>query len=339
MFNRITGSAVASTGAGPTPLMTLLAGEFAHRAARLWPAPHVEFVTASAARRHLVCMAFTLGRDVAALRETLLRGRLRRAIPTVLGDLLPGLERALTRMSEVSWAAADYRALLRLLAEPRAAKVLRHAPALEADLVRRLAALPPPMGDAVDLALELNAEGVAVLEEAYAALRFRDGATAAEAAAARWARTRSAKALFEAVRDDLAPEPLAPPHPGTPRLRPLATKRALRSAARLYRNCLADRAPYAATGWSAYYEWEGPPGAIVEITRDHVFGWRLEEARAAHNAPVPEAVRDEIVSELALMGVHVGRSGWELHRALSPDIGVRWPLRPAGDAVLEAFGA
>ena len=77
---------------------------------------------------------------------------------------------------------------------------------------------------------------------------------------------------------------------------------------------------------------------MVEIARDHLFGWRLEEARVAGNAPVPQAERDAIVSELALMGVHVGRSGWELDRALCVDVGQVFPLRPAADAVAQAFG-
>lgn len=338
MFNRIPAAAPPSVRVGPTSLLKLVAGDFAGAVDRLWPAPHTAFVTAPAARRHLACLALALGRRERTLHERLLAERLRRAIPAAVGEPPAGLERALGRMGEVAWTAEDYRVLLRVLAAPRAAKALRHATVIEAGVVRRLAALPEPMGEAAHLALELTDDGVCALAEAYAALRFRSGEAAAARAAARWARCGSARAMFEAVRDDLAPEPLAPPHPGTARLTPLRSKAEIRAAARRFRNCLADRVPHAVTGWSAYYLWDGPPAGVVEVTRDHIFGWRLEEARLADNAAVPEAVRDALAGELALMGVHVGRSGWELDRALSVDVGRAYCLRPAEEVLAEAFG-
>lgn len=340
MFNRTGGAANALIRAEPTSLLKLIAAEFADAVSCVWPAPHAEFLTAPAPRRHLVCLGLALGRDMAALGELALTGRLRWAIRAVVGDEGPaGLERALSRLGETAWTPEDYRALLRLLADPKAAKVLRHAAAIDAETVRSLSRMPPPMGEAAGLALTLGREGVAVLREAFEALRFRSGEAAALAAAGRWAQARSAKALFEAVRDDLYPEPAAPPHPGTARLKPIRSKRALREAARRFRNCLRDHTPYAASGWSAYYEWAGPPAAVVEISRDAIFGWRLEQARLASNAAVPEAIREELVSELALMGVHVGRSSWELERALTAPDGRAYPLRPVEEAVAEAFGA
>lgn len=344
MFISIQGSGPARTGTKtgartqPTSLLRLVAGEFAARVAAVWPEPHTAFLTAPAARRHLVCLGFAVGADVRALAAAILGARLRHVIPSVVAAAPAGLERVLGRLGEIAWDAEAYRLLLTLLARPAPAKALRHAPAVDVELVRRLAELPAPMEEAVRLARELTPEGFAVLCEAYEALRFRDGVNAAEAAAAGWARAGSVRALFEAVRDDLTPEPCAPPHPGTARLAPLATKAALREAARRYRNCLPDRMPHAASGWSAFYEWAGPPGVVLEVARDHVFGWRLEEARLADNRAVPEPVRDEIMADLALMGVHVGRSGWQLDRLLREDVGRGYRLWPVEADVAEAFG-
>lgn len=334
------GGLPARARAEPTSLLTHLAGEFALQVARLWPAPHAEFVTAPTPRRHLVCIAFALGRDVAALADLLLEGRLKQAVAAVAGDRAPGLQRAVERLGEAAWPADAYRKLLALLADPKAAKALRHAETIDLDFVARLSALPPPMAGAVHLALELDREQVGLLREAYDVLRFRTDAAEAAQIVAGWSRFETTKALFSGVRADLCPEPAPPPHDGTPRLKPLATKAALRDAARRFRNCLGDQAPpYAASGWSVYYEWTGHPAAVVEICRDHIFGWRLEQARLPGNEPVPEAVRDEIVSELSLLGVHVGRSGWELDRALDMFEGHRYPVRPIEHAVAEVFGA
>lgn len=337
MFIPTTRSA-APARTGPTSLLTLAAGDFAARVAQVWPEPHRPFLSAPAARRHLICLAFALGADVPALAAALLTARLRHVIPAVVGRAPAGLERTLRRMGEVAWDAQAYRLLLRALARPGPAKVLRHAEAVDPALVRRLAELPESMDAAARLAPRLSPEGLALLREAYEALRFRDGPAAADAAAGRWACAASVRSLFEMVRDDLTPEPAPPPHPGLGRLRPLASKKALREAARRYRNCLTDRAPHAASGWSAFYEWEGPPGAVLEISRDHVFGWRLEEARGAGNMPLSESAQDEIVSALALMGVHVGRSGWALDRLLREDVGRSFGFRPAEADVAEAFG-
>ncbi len=338
MFIPLNGAAPVPKRTAPTSLLKLVAGEFAPRIALLWPAPHAPFLAAPAARRHLACLALALGVDLVPLAAGVLGARLRHVIPALIRDAPPGLERLLGRMGEVAFDADSYRLLVRLMARPAPAKVLRHAEAVDVSLVRRLAGLPEPMDHAVWLARDLTHEALAVLREAYDALALRDGPAAAEAAASGWARAGSGRALFALVRDDLTPEPPPPPHPGAGRLRPLATKAAIRNAARRYRNCLAERMPHAAAGWSAFYEWEGPPGVIVEVSRDHVFGWRLDQARVADNGPVPEAVRDALAGELALMGMHVGRSGWQLDRLLREDVGRGYRFWPVEEDVAEAFG-
>ncbi len=329
----------------PSSLLTLVAGEFASHIARAWPAPHAEFLAAPAARRHLACMALALGQDLAPLSGLLIAGRLRRAIAAAAPEGPPGLERALSRLGEVAWAPADYRSLLTLLAQPQAAKLLRHAASIAPDLVRRLAALPPALSHAVTLALTLDEPALAAVVEAHAAIAFRIGPNAARACADRWAQAASVQALVAAVRRDLYPEPARPPFPATARLKPLATKAALFEVAGRYRNCLASEIPDAASGWSAYYEWLGPPGAVVEIQRDSVFGWRLEQVRLADNAGMAESDRDGLLDELALLGVHVGRSGWELGGALA-NADARYVrraqdrrrLRPMGRVLGEVFG-
>jgi len=337
MFNRISETVATPARVEPSSLLKLVAGEFALRAARLWPAPHTPFLTAPAARRHLVCLALALGRE-AAVGDGLLAGRLRGAIRAVADPAPAGLERALGRLGETAWTGAAYRKLLELLADRKAAKLLRHAEVIDADAVGRLAGLPAPMGRELHLSLVITDDGAAAVSEACGAIAFRCGPAAADAAAARWADAETEAALFDAVREDLYPEPPAPPHPGTARLKPLATKAELREAARRYGNCLAGRVNHAVSGFSAYYEWTEAPGAVVEVSRDAVFGWRLEEAKGPSNAVLAKDVREALTSELALMGVYVGRSGWQLERALSPDVGRGWRLPSVADDLADVFG-
>lgn len=339
MFKLFSGVAPVPVRTEPTALLKLVAGEFAPAVAAIWPEPHTEFLTAAAARRHLVCLALALGRDVGGVAGLVLRGRLREAIRVALGRSPPGLERALGRLGETAWTAAAYGTLGELLVDPRAAKLLRHAEVIDAAAVARLALLPAPMARALPLALAITDDAALAVAEAADAIACRSGAAPAQAAAARWADAETEAALFEAVREDLYPEPPAPPFSGSASLKPLATKAAMREAARRYANCLATRVTHAVGGFSAYYEWTRGEGAIVEISRDAIFGWRLEEAKGPNNDVLDADARTALAAELAAMGVHVGRSGWQLERALCPDVGRGWRLPSVAEDLVEVFGA
>jgi hypothetical protein len=241
-------------------------------------------------------------------------------------------------MGETAWSGSAYRRLLRLLPDPVAGKLLRHADAIDGAAVGRLDMLPAPMSVSYGLALALSNDAACAVSEAFAAITATQGLEAAEAAARRWSGCATPDALFDAVREDLYPEPPAPPFAETPRLRPLATKADLRDAARRYANCLATRVNHAVGGWSAYYEWTEGQGAIVEVGRDAIFGWRLNEAKGPGNAVLDADVREDLIDDLALMGVYVGRSGWQLERALNTDAGRGWRLSTVAEDLAEVFG-
>jgi hypothetical protein len=312
----LSGQAVAE----PSPLLIHLAGEFAPRVAALWRAPHAAFLTATADRRHLVCLALARsdGQTLTSSKaDTLLELALSKAIATVSPQAPQGLKRALAHMGERAWSAADYQALWRTLGQDTLAKPLRHATTITPDLVHALATLPEPLAKAGVGDFGLSGVQARLLAETFALIAQRQGPDAAQAAAMRWSGAKSAKRLFEMVNEDVLPEPPAPPFPGTERIRPLATKAEIRGAAGRFGNCLRGEIGRAASGDTAFYEWLGPPGAVVEIWRDPLFGWRLSEAKLARNDAVPVTARDAIVAELKRMGVHVGQTYWQVQNALN----------------------
>jgi hypothetical protein len=301
----------------PSPLLTFVAGDFAARIAGFWPEPHAAFLTAPAARRHLVCLALTLAEgDAAPPADDLLNRSFGRAIKLAAPDAPAGLARALERLGERAWVADDYRGLLRLLTEHRAAKLLRHADTISADEVQALCQLPQLLLEGGLGRLQLNAYAAGLVAEALEGIRRRDGEAAAQAVAARWAAADGVPSLARIVRDDLDPPMPPPPHPGTERLRPLVTKAALNDAAVRYQNCLRHHVRSAIGGHSAYYEWVEPPGAVVHIMRDRLHGWALCEARLSENMPIAEPMRAAIIADLRSMNVHVGRNDWELEEAI-----------------------
>lgn len=321
----------------PTPLLSHLAGEFADRLAAIWPAPHGEFLTASAAQRHALCLGLAKGAEPAAVRAALSLP-LRRAVRALIPMAPDGLLRALPRLGETAWKADDYGVLLEQLALQDAGKILRHAEVIDADMVRTLAAYPGDLLRAGVTRLSLTPLQSGLMAEAWQVVRDRDGPDEARRVAERWGRLRSAKALFEAVADDLMKPMPAAPFPDTPRLKALATKAAMRDAAARYSNCLRTRIRSAVEGWSAFYEWHGKSPAIVEIYCDSIFGWRLDEVKLKRNATMPAEDRGELLDELRGMGVHVGRPAWELIRACEDALDSDFELQPLEQSVGAIFG-
>jgi hypothetical protein len=318
MFTFIASAKPSAAVVEPSPLLSFIAGEFAERIAGRWSAPHAVFLTAPSARRHLVCLALALGDGlVQPDLDQLLHAPLRRAIRLALGRSLAGLARALGRLGETAWPAEDYRRLVDRLADPYAGKILRHAGQVTPERVRALCRLPAPLLKVGLGRLELSPDQAAVIAEACEALANHHADPQLWGSAPlRWSGAATPEALIGMIRGELEPRPAPSPLLASARLVPLTTREAIRDAALRYRNCLRRQIHNAVGGWSAYYEWSGEPGAIVEIYRDPLFGWRFDQARLAGNEAVPEPLRSEIIAELRQMGVYVGRADWELDGAL-----------------------
>ncbi|MGZ3275077.1 MAG: hypothetical protein ACXWKY_17085 [Caulobacteraceae bacterium] len=320
-----------------SPLLTHLAGGFAPAIAALWPAPHTPFLVAEASRRHLLCMALADAGHGPVAARAILERPLKQAVRAALGDPPLGLCRALGRLGEQAWTEAEYADLRRVLTLRGSAKMLRHSQAIDRARVRTLARLPDALLDKGTALLLADEACAGLLAEAFDALVRRDGAAAADSMAARWSQTPDLVALADAVRLDLEPEPPPPPFAGNERLRPLADKAAILNAADRYRNCLRDQIHWASNGDSAFYEWLGEPSIVLEITRDRLHGWRLDQARLADNKPVPLDARGPLVDTLRSMGVHVGRSVWDLSNALRRLGQAPAPSQPEQDVVAALF--
>src|SRR5262249_48828770 len=101
----------------PTPLLDFIAGEHAERIARVWPAPHVEFLALPAQRRHLAAMALAHAAPErhAHVRRVIESGQTREAIAAVTAHPPRGFARALARMGETLWTERGYQRVLALL--------------------------------------------------------------------------------------------------------------------------------------------------------------------------------------------------------------------------------
>jgi hypothetical protein len=291
----------------PSPLLRQLAGDFADRIGQLWPRPHAEFLTASTGQRHLVCLGLTREAPLDIVRAVLSQP-VKRSLRSILPEPPKGLVRALEHMGETAWSEDGYRRLLELLAGAATAKLLHHAKVIDEELVNSLAAFPAHLLEAGVVSLRLKPAQSQLLMEIWQAIVARDGVQTGHQLSARLRAVDSPRKAFEILRDALPTEPPPPPFAGTERLRPLATKAAIRDAGERYDNCVGSYVSQASEGWAAFYEWLGPPGAVVEIRRDNLFGWRLEQVRLKGNGEMAEEDRPTLIAELEAMGVHVGRT-------------------------------
>jgi len=76
---------------------------------------------------------------------------------------------------------------------------------------------------------------------------------------------------------------------------------------------------------------------VIELTPDSYFGWRLDQARLENNKSVDDATRAAIVEELRGMGVHVGRSAWQIRHALERAGSPNFELESVDAAIADYF--
>jgi len=224
-----------------------------------------------------------------------------------------------------------------VLADGEGLAAINHAPRIEAERVQILHALSRPLRAAGLGHGDIDLPTARLLTEIHAALARRDGEAADKARLACWGGAATRNDLINRVRHDLVAPPQRAPFAATAFLKPLLTRMDFIQTAERYDNCLATLA-YGGDATSAFYEWLGEPGAVLELFDDRVFGWRLAQARFKHNVPVTAESRKAITAALEAQGVYVGRSAREIYDALRHSRGGRLKLSPLEDAAGYKFG-
>lgn len=293
----------------PTDALAIDAGGFANAVARIFPRPHAAYFAAEPARRRLMCLVAVRAADPHALAEPLSTWSLKRIAGAFMPDAPEGFVEALKRLDGADWTSERLIELVELLREGgEGAKTLRHAAAIDARLVGTLGALPPALRrprivaqiPAVHLA-ELVAKGAKRIVREQPDVDFGKLAERLE-------RSRSTQGLFRMLIEAIGIERLAPPPiPGAPWLAPIATARAIESAALRFENCLRGRIPMLLAGNAAYYEALGGEPAVVEIVRDGAGLWVVGEVRGHANAGITDGLWAKIRKHLEVHGARVDR--------------------------------
>lgn len=295
-----------------TPLLRYLAGGHADQIAWFWPAPHEGFFALPASRRHAAAILIDElnGTDQLPLMKSAVeRGRDAHVARLIMGSgETAGLMKALAKMGEQLWEEADYQVFLRLFAEPNANRALRHLETLSPASFAPIDALPAALREAGVIAAVPNLPAAIDLASAFnLALRLQ-GEAQASRIAARWARAKDARRLFEMAAQGLLPEVFCAPQPAPvlpPPFERVKTHKQLVATALDFANCLRDFTADIAVGRMAVYVWRGIPNAALALTWDAA-GWRLAEAEAKANEELPEPVLRDIAAGVVAAGARIG---------------------------------
>jgi hypothetical protein len=304
-----------------TPLLRFLAGAHAEALAIAWPAPHAGFLALPSARRHAAAILLSRDLDLNEIARVVEYGRDGDVAKHLMhGQASGGLMKALSRLGETLWEAADYDLFLSLFSDENTAQVLRHTDEIRPPqlyLIRRLPVLlrvpkilrhiPDSQGAVDDLA-----------EAFRLAVRIR-GKEQTASIARRWERAASAERLFDMAAEDLQPtefgKSLAPPDLPSAFFR-VTDRKTLEQVALEFRNCLRDFTSDIAAGQMAVYVLrDGVERAVLALRRDTA-GWRLAEARGKDNADLQEDTLRFIVDAVEKAGARTGESSWILARRL-----------------------
>nr|WP_321359220.1 hypothetical protein [uncultured Hyphomonas sp.] len=304
-----------------TPLLQFLAGPHAEALAIAWPAPHVKFLALPSARRHAAAILLARDLDLEEIAHIAGYGRDGDVAKHLMrGQATGGLMKALSRLGETLWEAADYDLLLSLFSDENTAQVLRHTDEIRPAQLRLIRILPVLLRRSKILRHIPDSKGaVEDLAAAFGlAVRMR-GQTQAASVARRWERAASPERLFDMAADDLQParfgNMLSPPDL-PPAFFRVTDRKMLGQVAREFRNCLRDFTGDIAAGRMAVYVLQdGVERAVLALRQDPV-GWRLAEAKGKGNMDLREETLRFIVDAVERAGGRTGESSWTLARRL-----------------------
>lgn len=302
-----------------SPLLAFLAGAQAEAIARVWPAPHEDFLMLPSARRHAAAILVQRGGHSASRLQWLAsRARDGELAVELFGAYPPGgVMKALGRMGEMLWTQAAYGEFLRMFQDDAARQLIRHMTDIQPSALAVIAELPSALRrPSIVAALAASGDAARCLVSAWEMALHLRGEAAGPDIARRFARAKNGRALFEMALSAIQPPAFgeayqAPVLPAP--FSPVRRAEHLQAVALELRNCLRDYAPSLASGRMALWVWRGQGGPVAVAAWRDAGGWRLAEALGMDNVDVSDEALQQMLPVLRQAGIRAGEP-WHMLR-------------------------
>lgn len=282
--------------------ISLIAGSFDHRIARVWGDRIAEYLLAPDSRRHVWhcwLASPTANLDRPDLYQFLTFARSKQIIPDGYGWSPPGLLSALSKLGARARSKEFYAALFEVLARGGPVAVhIQHMTQIEDQAVSAWASPRlHAMSDQVTKAALKSPTSIQHWNELCWVIDRLYKLVPSETIDAAVSTSQNPLATIERLVAQL-PFPSPPFH--HPQLQPIVSGSELRRAGRSYKNCLADHriwldaALSVQSGQTYYYRWQTDQPVLLAFAKIGTLGWTLSEFGGPGNTAVPEAVKRAI---------------------------------------------
>ena len=266
-----------------------------------------DLVHLSRTRMHLVgiALAHAEGTSGSELVEVLFRGSAEAILDATVGHRPSGLKRAVSVMPSFLMEAESYRGLVRLLAEPDAARLIYHTFEIRDSTIKAMNDIPAPLRPVV-FSMHENIGDMSSFSKGLRCISMRSGKLSFDQLVSELARARQPKQLLAKLKSivESLPLPDALPPARVEHAERIDSGRQLRELGKKWGNCLESYVWNVEHGQCAIYLWRDPGlHAACSVTRSGRLGWFLDEVKGPENTDLEPQDHDKILSAFEVVQI------------------------------------
>jgi hypothetical protein len=241
----------------------------------------------SRTRMHLIgtALAHVEGTPSSELTRVLFQGSAEMILDATVGHQPSGLKRAVSVMPSFLMEAESYRGLVKLLAEPDAARLIFHTFEIRDSTIRAMNDVPVPLRRVV-FSMHENIGDMSSFSKGLRCISLRSGKLSFDQLVSELARARQPNQLLAKLKSivESLPLPDALPPARVEHAERIDSGRQLRVLAKKWGNCLESYVWNVEHGQCAIYLWrDAGLQAACSVTRSGRLGWFLDEVKGPEN--------------------------------------------------------
>lgn len=259
-----------------------------------------DLIHVSRTRMHLIglALAHVQGTPSSELARALFRGSAEMILDAAVGHQPSGLKRAVSVMPSCLMEAESYRALVKLLAEPDAARLIFHTFEIRDSTIRAMNDVPEALRRVV-FSMHENIGDMSSFSRGLRCIAMRSGKLSFDQLVSELARARQPNQLLAKLKSIVEglPLPNALPPARVEHAERIDSGRQLRALGKKWGNCLESYVWNVEHGQCAIYLWrDAGLQAACSVTRSGRLGWFLDQVKGPENTDLEPQDHDKILS-------------------------------------------